>query len=195
MILRPFNCLLTATSLLLLSSFSITISNLTPTIDEVNHFFSPRKSDNGYYYLIVDKQHNKKGFSTGKVNHEKKWKEPLFYLYDVPRIIVRFNFNPSKDAPYLAFSVIFIFFSSFLISFEFLRLDKPSQKKLYGASKIRADEVLKIAEEKFNLKTLITEANLKRVGILSERVGTRCEYTKFGNEVSLTASSVVGSDN
>lgn len=29
-----------------------------PTMKEVSHFFSLRKSDNGYNYLVIDKQHN-----------------------------------------------------------------------------------------------------------------------------------------
>lgn len=69
-------------------------------MNEVAHFFSLRKSNNGYYYLVVDKQHNKKGFSAGKISHIKKWKEPFLYLYDVPRIRIQFNDDPSKNAPY-----------------------------------------------------------------------------------------------
>lgn len=71
-----------------------------PTMNEVSHFFSLRKSDHGYYYLLVDKQHNKKGFSAGKISHLKGWKKPYFFLYDVPLIRIRFDTNPSKDAPY-----------------------------------------------------------------------------------------------
>lgn len=71
----------------------------TPTMKEVSHFFSLRKSDNGYYYLVDDKKYNKKGFSAGKFSHEKQWKEPFFYLYVVPRVRFRFNTNPSKDVP------------------------------------------------------------------------------------------------
>lgn len=94
-----------------------------------------------------------------------------------------------------------LYFIIILISFSFPylcklhNLDKPSQKKLYGASKIRADELLKIAEEKLIIKTLITEANLKRVGILSERVGTRCEFLKFRNDVLIVSSLVDSDDN
>ena len=50
---------------------------------------------------------------------------------------------------------------------------------MYGKAKKRADKVLKHAEENFNLKTLITEANLKRVGALSDRVGTICKFRRF----------------
>lgn len=57
-----------------------------PTMNDVSHFCSLRKSDHGYYYLLVDKQHNKKVFSAGKISHLKGWMEPFFYLYDVPRV-------------------------------------------------------------------------------------------------------------
>lgn len=43
----------------------------TPMMNEVSHFFSLKKSDHGYYYLVVDKQHNKKGFLAGKISHLK----------------------------------------------------------------------------------------------------------------------------
>lgn len=69
-------------------------------MNEVAHFFSLRKSNNGYYYLVVDKQHNKKGFPDGKISHIKKWKEPFLYLYDVPRIKIQFNDDLKKNAPY-----------------------------------------------------------------------------------------------
>lgn len=36
--------------------------------------------------------------------------------------------------------------------------------------------VLEVAEKRFNHKTLVTEANLKKIGILSERVGTISKY-------------------
>ena len=50
---------------------------------------------------------------------------------------------------------------------------------MYGKAKKRAYKVLKHAEENFNLKALITETNLKRVGALSTRVGTICKFRKF----------------
>ena len=67
-----------------------------PSMKEFSFFFSLRKSSPGYYYLVANKQHNKKGFSEGKISHERGWKEPLFYLYDVKRYRVRFNTEPSK---------------------------------------------------------------------------------------------------
>lgn len=44
--------------------------------------------------------------------------------------------------------------------------------ELYGASKARANAVLEVVEQRFNLKTLITKANIKEIGVHSERVGT-----------------------
>ena len=62
-------------------------------------------------------------------------------------------------------------------------------KQLHGASKRRAEAILEVAEEKFNLKTLVTENNLKRVGILSERVGSKCKFIKFRRGVPLLSDS------
>lgn len=50
---------------------------------------------------------------------------------------------------------------------------------MYGKAKKRSQHVLDHAEDNFNLKTLITETNLKCVGFLSKRVGTLCKYQKF----------------
>lgn len=47
-----------------------------PTMEEISFFYSLRKSDHGYYYLVVNKQHNKMGFSDGRITHVKNWKEP-----------------------------------------------------------------------------------------------------------------------
>ena len=86
------------------------------SMKEFSFFFSLRKSSPGYYYLVANKQHNKKGFSEGKVSHERGWKEPFFYLYDVKRCRVRFNTEPSKDIFPLqgAPCVILFFLCSFL---------------------------------------------------------------------------------
>lgn len=164
----------------------------TPIMKEVSHFFSLRKSDHDYYYLVVDSQHNKKGFSAGKISHLKRWKEPFFYLYDAPRIRIRLNTNPSKDAPYLTY-----FFPSFSQSNpNSFFSEKLHVKQLFGATKQRADAVLKIAAKRFNLKTLIIEENLKRVGILSDKVGTKCKYRKFrGGVPILSDSEESGDDN
>ncbi|KAL8157174.1 hypothetical protein AgCh_002035 [Apium graveolens] len=61
------------------------------------------------------------------------------------------------------------------------RTVKRTQKELVGKKKRRVEQVLKYAEKKFNLKDMITEANLKRMGALSERVGSLCKYREFVN--------------
>lgn len=70
----------------------------------------------------------------------------------------------------------------------------PSQKKLYGASKLRAEAVLRVAEEKINLKTLVTEENLKRVRILFDKVRTKCKLIKFRKGVPVPSDSENESD-
>lgn len=67
--------------------------------------------------------------------------------------------------------------------------EKETQKELYGAAKARAAAIVRDAEERFNLKTPVIEANLKRVGILFERVGSICKYKKFRNGVLVDSSS------
>lgn len=62
----------------------------------ISFFYSIRKSNPGYYYFVASKQHNNKCFSEGRISHERYWKEPYIYLYDVERVRVRFNTNPSK---------------------------------------------------------------------------------------------------
>lgn len=44
------------------------------------------------------------------------------------------------------------------------------------------------------MKTLVTEENLKRVGILSNRVGTRCKFVKFRKGVPVFSESEADSD-
>ena len=68
-------------------------------------------------------------------------------------------------------------------------------RELIGASKTRANAVLEVAEKRFNLKTLVTEANLKKIGILSEKVGTICKFRKFRNGIPIESSSEDDSDN
>lgn len=41
---------------------------------EISYFFSLRKSDKGYFFLVVHKKHNKKGISEGRVSNTKDWK-------------------------------------------------------------------------------------------------------------------------
>ena len=63
---------------------------------EFSFFFSIRKSILGYHFFVVNKWLNNKGFNEGKISHERDWKEPFFYIYDVKRSRVRFNLEPSK---------------------------------------------------------------------------------------------------
>lgn len=146
-----------------------------PSMRELNFFFSIRRSTPSYHYLVVNKKHNKKGFFEGRVRHERDWKEPFFYLYDVERVQVCFNAEPSKQLtrshlrarPSVPF---FPTFSSFILqTYFFFSLAKRNQIELYGKLKKRTyrDRVLSHAGKHFNLKTLITEENLKRVGALS----------------------------
>lgn len=52
----------------------------TPTMNEVSHFFSLRKSNHGYYYLVVDKQHTKKVSQREKSVISKDGKNPFLSL-------------------------------------------------------------------------------------------------------------------
>lgn len=53
----------------------------------------------------------------------------------------------------------------------------------------RAQAVLAEAEKGFNLQTLVTEANLVRVGILDDKVGTICKFKRFKNGKAITSDS------
>lgn len=53
----------------------------------------------------------------------------------------------------------------------------------------RAKAVLKVAAERFNLQTLNTKENLKRVGILSDKVGSICKFKRFKNGIPVLTSS------
>lgn len=68
-----------------------------PTVPELSYFFGLRKSQKGYFYLVVQPKLNKRGFSEGKVSNDKKWKDTFFYLYDVERVRTQFNCSPSKN--------------------------------------------------------------------------------------------------
>lgn len=63
----------------------------------------------------------------------------------------------------------------------FTFIDKRELDELVGAPLARAQAILDLPPESFDLKNLITEANLKRVGLLSEKVGTACKFQKFRN--------------
>ncbi|KAL8146950.1 hypothetical protein AgCh_004615 [Apium graveolens] len=124
-----------------------------PSMKEFSFFYSIRKSIPGYHFLVVNKWLNNKGFNEGKISHERDWKEPFLYIYDIRRTRVRFNLEPNKRV----------------------------QKELTGKRKKRVDKVLQYAEKHFNLKDMITEDNLKLVGALSSRVGSICKFHEFHN--------------
>ena len=65
-----------------------------PSMEELSYFFRLTRSSLGYFFLVVRKQHNNKGFSEGRASHIKKWKEPFFYVYDVKRVRTQFNISP-----------------------------------------------------------------------------------------------------
>lgn len=79
----------------------------TPVMEEVSYFYSLWISDHGYYYLVINKQHNKKGFSKGRITHIKKLKELFFYLYDVESFKIQFNIDISEDTPSLYFLLFY----------------------------------------------------------------------------------------
>ncbi|XP_074359941.1 uncharacterized protein LOC141700068 [Apium graveolens] len=70
-----------------------------------------------------------------------------------------------------------------------LEPNKRTQKELTGKKKKTAEKVLQYAEKYFNLKDMITEENLKKIGALSPRVGSLCKFRDFHNgKPILTAS-------
>lgn len=109
----------------------------------------------------------------------------LEFAYNLTQILV------SEDAPYV--SLISLVFN-FLLNPSILT-DRRIQKTLQGAALSRAKAVLKVASKKFNLQSLITEENLKRVGILSDRVGNICKFKKFKNGIVVPSSSFSNSEN
>lgn len=121
----------------------------------------------------------------------KKWKEPFFYLYDVPRI--RIHFIPIQVRSILnPFFLYFFHIFSFVMHLPFFH-KKPSHKDLYGAAKTRVEVALEVAK-KINLKALITRDNLKRVVIFSERVESRYEFIKFRNGVFVLPNIIMDND-
>ena len=79
-----------------------------PSMEELSYFFSIRKTSKGYFFLVVNKKHNKKGFSDGRISHIKQWKESFFYVWDVERVKVTFNCEPSKDASSISLFPFFL---------------------------------------------------------------------------------------
>ena len=65
-----------------------------PSMREVSYFFRLAQSQPGYFYLVVQHEHNKKGLSEGRNTHVKKWKDTFFYTYNTTRVTTQFNPNP-----------------------------------------------------------------------------------------------------
>ena len=65
-----------------------------PSMREVSYFFRLAQSQPGYFYLVVQQEHNKKGLSEGRNTHVKKWKDTFFYVYNTSRVTTQFNPNP-----------------------------------------------------------------------------------------------------
>ena len=65
-----------------------------PSMRELSHFFRLTQSQPGYFYLVVQHEHNKKGLSEGRNTHVKKWKDTFFYTYNMTRVTTQFNPNP-----------------------------------------------------------------------------------------------------
>ena len=68
-----------------------------PSMEELSYFFRLTRSSLGYFFLVVRKQHNNRGFSEGRVSHIKKWKEPFFYVYNTKRVRTQFNISPGEN--------------------------------------------------------------------------------------------------
>ena len=68
-----------------------------PTMTDLSFFFRLGASSIGYYFLVVWKTHNQKGWSEGKTSNTKRWKEPFFYLWPDERVRTQFNASPSKS--------------------------------------------------------------------------------------------------
>ena len=63
------------------------------------------------------------------------------------------------------------------------------QPELEGAPLERAQTILNLPSGSFDLKRLVTEDNLKRVGFLSARVGSIIPFQKFKKGVPLKSTT------
>lgn len=70
-----------------------------PSMREVSYFFRLAQSQPGYFYLVVQREHNKKGFSDGRNTRIRKWKDTFFYVYNTTRVVTRFNRSPGTSSP------------------------------------------------------------------------------------------------
>ena len=56
------------------------------------------KKDFGYVYFSVLPEFNGKNLVFGAPNNASSWKEPFFFVHDVPRVKTTFNYNPGNEA-------------------------------------------------------------------------------------------------
>ena len=56
------------------------------------------KRDFGYVYFSVWPEFNGKNLVFGTPSNAGSWKEPFFYIHDVPRMKTSFNYNPGSEA-------------------------------------------------------------------------------------------------
>ena len=71
------------------------------------------KRDFGYVYFSVWPEFNGKNLIHGAPSNAGVWKEPFFYIHDVPRVKTSFNYNPGSEAIPSPLSFILYFFSIF----------------------------------------------------------------------------------
>lgn len=104
--------------------------SMAPSMRELSYFFRLTPCGEGYYFLVVHRNHNKRGFSEGRTSHVKKWKESYFYAYNIKRTRTQFNTVALKHP----------------------------MTELEGDELIRAEHILNLPAEKKNLSILVTEA-------------------------------------
>ena len=74
-----------------------------PSMREVSYFFRLAQSQPGYFYLVVQHEHNRKGLSEGRNTHLKKWKDTFFYVYNTTRVTTQFNPEPGMLFSFFSF--------------------------------------------------------------------------------------------
>ncbi|KAL1831404.1 hypothetical protein ACET3Z_001055 [Daucus carota] len=122
-----------------------------PSMRELSHFFRLAQSQPGYFYLVVQHEHNKKGLSEGRNTHVKKWKDTFFYTYNTMRVTTQFNPNPVYH-------------------------DKISLSTKEAA---RVAKVFELPASERNIPSIVTEENLIKVKLLPKEVGTKVGWKKF----------------
>ncbi|KAK1392174.1 hypothetical protein POM88_011230 [Heracleum sosnowskyi] len=121
----------------------------TLTARQLGYFLNLKHSaEFGYFYLSVWPYYNKKKLIYGGPSNSGKWKDPFFYVHEVPRVQTHFYYDP----------------------------EPPVRTSLQGQEKVNADNLLKIPVSERNIRKLITTANLVEYGFLKE--GTRLTPSK-----------------